>query len=96
MSHNYSYVILLRQEINRHPEIYYYFKFLTYILTYFCILRSKFLMHIRRASELMTNRCLMKCRCQFKAFVYIRDLRENEDEAKIPDKHEVAQNCREV
>ena len=51
MSHNYSYVILLRQEINWQPEIYYYFKYLTYILTYFCRSPSKFLIHIRRASE---------------------------------------------
>jgi hypothetical protein len=37
----------------------------------------------------------MICR-KFDAFDYIRDLRENENEAKMVDKNEVAQNCGEV
>ena len=44
----------------------------------------------------MIYRYLKKCRCQFEAFDYVRDLRENENEAKMSDKHEVAQNCGEV
>jgi hypothetical protein len=38
----------------------------------------------------------MMCRCHFKAFDYIRDHKENEDEAKMSDKHETAQNFGEV
>jgi hypothetical protein len=38
----------------------------------------------------------MICRCQFNAFDYNRDLRENENEAKMVNKHGVVQNCGEV
>jgi hypothetical protein len=40
----------------------------------------------------MINRRLMKCR-QIEASDFIRGQKENDDEAKKSEKHEVAQNC---
>jgi hypothetical protein len=43
----------------------------------------------------MINCCSMTCR-QIEASDYVRDQKENEDEAKKSEKHEVAQNCGEM